>query len=210
MNAWRGQLAAGVRSLAPGAPPDAVERLAHYVELLGKWNRAYNLTAQRGPDDIVTRHVLDCLSVLGRLHGARVADVGTGAGLPGLVLAIADPSRAYTLIDASAKKTGFCEYVVDTLGLDGVEVVQARSERYRARPGFDTVVSRAFAGIGAFLERAGHLCAADGRLLAMKGRSPAAELARLPDGWCVDAVHALEVPGLDAARHLAILKRGSA
>lgn len=204
---WREQLAAGVECLLPGAAASVPERLAAYLELLWKWNRAYSLTALRDPADMVHRHLLDSLSVLPWLHGTRVADAGTGAGLPGLVLAIADGHRRYTLLDANAKKVRFCEYVTDTLGLANVEVVQARVEHYRPGAGFDTVVSRAFAAVADFLRVAGHLCADDGRMLALKGAHPAAELDALPAGWRVDAVHPLTVPGLDAARHLAVLTR---
>lgn len=207
MSDWRDQLAAGVSALAGDAAPGTAGRLADYIALLQKWNRAYNLTAQDEAAGIVTHHVLDSLSVLRWLQGERIADVGTGAGLPGLVLAIADPARTYTLIDSNAKKTGFCAYVVDTLGVHSVEVVHVRSEHYRPQPGFDTVVSRAFADTGTFLRQAGHLCAGGGRMLAMKGKHPAAELERLPAGWCVESVHPLDVPGLDAVRHLVMVKR---
>lgn len=186
---------------------ETAPQLTAFVELLVKWNRAYNLTAERDPAHIAVRHVRDSLAVLPYLHGATVLDVGTGAGLPGLVLAIADPLRHYTLLDSNGKKTRFCEHAVGALGVANVVVEQARIESYRPGVSFDTVVTRAFATIADFIEAAGRHCAPGGRMLAMKGAYPEAELAALPDGWRADAVHALHVPGLDARRHLAILTR---
>lgn len=182
-------------------------RHAAFVDLLVKWNGAYNLTAVRDPAEMVPRHIHDSLAILPYLHGRTVLDVGTGAGLPGLVLALADPGRDYTVLDANGKKIRFCEYAIDTLGITNARAVQARVEGYRPGPTFDTVVSRAFATIAAFVEAAGALCAPGGRLLAMKGQRPDAELADLPDEWAVDGVHALAVPGLDAERHLAVLRK---
>jgi 16S rRNA (guanine527-N7)-methyltransferase len=186
---------------------ETAPQLAAYVELLVKWNRAYNLTAERDPGRIAVRHVRDSLAVLPYLHGQTVLDVGTGAGLPGLVLAIADPPRHYTLLDSNGKKTRFCEHAVGALGVANATVVQARVEGYRPGASFDNVVSRAFATIADFIAAAGHLCAPGGRMLAMKGAYPEAELAALPGGWRTHAVHALDVPGLDARRHLALLTR---
>jgi 16S rRNA (guanine527-N7)-methyltransferase len=151
-------------------------------------------------------HVADSLSVLPHLHGDTVLDVGTGAGLPGLVLAIADPGRRYTLLDSNGKKVRFCEHAIAELRVPNAEAVQARVESYRPGKTFDTVVSRAFASVRDFVEQAGHLCASGGRMLAMKGTDPAAEVADLPPGWGAD-VQALRVPGLEAARHVAILTR---
>lgn len=172
-----------------------------------KWNRAYNLTAVRERAEMVPRHLHDSLAVLPFLHGATVLDVGTGAGLPGLVLAIADPARRYTLLDANGKKIRFCEYAIDALKVPNATAVQARVETYRPGVCFDTVVSRAFASIADFIQHAGHLCAPGGAMLAMKGSHPAQELADLPPGWGLAAVHRLIVPGLDAERHLAILTK---
>lgn len=182
-------------------------RHAAFVDLLVKWNGAYNLTAVRDPAEMVPRHVNDSLAILPYLHGRTVLDVGTGAGLPGLVLALADPARHYTVLDANGKKIRFCEYVIDTLGITNAQAVQARVEGYRPGSTFDTVVSRAFATIADFVRAAGALCAPDGRLLAMKGLRPDAELAELPKGWTVDDIHALAVPGLAAERHLAVLRK---
>ena len=182
-------------------------RFAPYLDLLVKWNAAYNLTAVRDRAEMVPRHIEDSLAILPYLQGRTVLDVGTGAGLPGLVLAIADPARDYTVLDSNGKKARFCEYAVDTLGLRNAQVVQARAENYRPAALFDTVVSRAFASVAGFVNAAGALCAEDGRLLAMKGARPDDELAALPAGWTVDAVHALRVPGLAAERHVAVLRK---
>ena len=182
-------------------------RFAAYLDLLVKWNAAYNLTAVRDRAEMVPRHIEDSLAILPYLHGRTVLDVGTGAGLPGLVLAIADPARDYTVLDSNGKKARFCEYAVDTLGIGNARVVQARAENYRPDAPFDTVVSRAFATVAGFVAAAGAHSAPDGRLLAMKGARPDDELAELPAGWAVDAVHALRVPGLAAERHVAVLRK---
>lgn len=182
-------------------------RLDAYLDLLLKWNKAYNLTAVRDREGMEVRHVQDSLAILPHLRGTTVLDVGTGAGLPGLVLAIADPGRRYTVLDANGKKVRFCEHVIDALGLDNTEAVRARVEDYRPSAPFDTVVSRAFASVREFVDTAGHLCAPGGRLLAMKGAYPTEELEGLPEGWRVEAVHRLDVPGLEAERHLVVLAR---
>lgn len=183
-------------------------RLEAFVALLDQWNRAYNLTAVRDPEAMWVRHIADSLSVLPFVHGATVLDVGTGAGLPGLVLAIADPGRHYTVLDANGKKIRFCEYAIDALGISNATAVQARVEGYRPAAPFDTVVSRAFASLQAFVATSGHLCAPHGALLAMKGTYPEDELAALPPPWRVAGVHRLDVPGLDAERHLVELTPG--
>lgn len=182
-------------------------RHAAYLDLLEKWNAAYNLTAVRDRADMAVRHIADSLSVLPLVTGDSAVDVGTGAGLPGLVLAIADPGRRYTLLDSNGKKVRFCEYAIRTLQVDNAVAVQARVEAFRPAAPFDTVISRAFATVREFVELAGHLCGPEGRMLAMKGTDPAREVADLPSGWGAARVDALEVPGLRAERHVAILTR---
>jgi 16S rRNA (guanine527-N7)-methyltransferase len=186
-------------------PADAPRRLLEYVRLLARWNRAYNLTAVRDPADMISRHLLDSLVIVPYLTGRRIIDIGTGAGLPGIPLAIARPELAFTLLDANAKKTRFVTQAVGALGLKNVEVVQARAENYRPAQKFDTLVARAFASIADMLAGARHLCAADGRVLAMKGTYPEEEMAAIPAEFVVQEVVALAVPGLAAARHLIIL-----
>jgi 16S rRNA (guanine527-N7)-methyltransferase len=186
-------------------PDSDRQRLLAYVRLLAKWNAAYNLTAVRDPQDMVTRHLLDSLAVLPYLAGPRVLDIGTGPGLPGIPLAVARPEYAFTLLDANAKKTRFVTQAVGELGLKNVEVVQARVESYRPAQNFDTLVSRAFASIADMLAASRHLCAPHGRILALKGVYPEEELAAVPAGFVVQEVAALQVPGLEAQRHVVIL-----
>lgn len=179
-------------------------RLLQYVQLLVKWNSVYNLTAVRDPQEMVTRHLLDSLSLLPYLQGARMLDIGTGAGLPGLPLAVARPDLDCTLLDSNAKKTRFVVQAVGELALKNVDVVQMRAEQYRPAVLFDTLVSRAFASIADMLTAARHLCAPRGRFLAMKGSYPEDELAAIPADYTTEVV-ALTVPGLDAARHVVIV-----
>ena len=181
------------------------QRLLAFVRLLAKWNAAYNLTAVRDPEEMITRHLLDSLVLLPYLQGPRVLDIGTGPGLPGIPLAIARPDCFFTLLDANAKKTRFVTQALGELGLKNVEVVQTRVENYRPVEKFDTLVARAFSSIADMLNNAQHLCAPGGRFLAMKGVYPEEELAAIPADYVVNEVVALKVPGLDAARHLAII-----
>ena len=188
----------------PGSA-DLAGRLAAYLALLARWNSAYNLTAVRDPVEMVARHVLDSLAVEPWVVGPRIADVGTGCGLPGIPLALLRPRDRFALIDAAGKRTRFVRHAVARLGLDNVEVIAARVEDYDGGPGFDTVVSRAFAAVGDFVRAAGHLRRGGGRLLAMKGVLPCAELGALPAGWRVTGLGRLTVPGLAAERHAVLL-----
>lgn len=198
------RLAAGLAALPLALDARATQQLLAYLQLLGKWNTAFNLTAIRDPEEMVTRHLLDSLAILPWVQGPRVLDVGSGAGLPGIPLAIARPDLAFTLLDANAKKTRFITQAVGELGLKNVEVVQNRAENYRPSATFDTLVSRAFASIADMLAATRHLCAPHGRFLAMKGVYPEEELAAVPAEMAIETV-ALRVPGLAAARHLVIL-----
>ena len=199
------RLASGLTQLGVSVPDSDRQRFIAYVHLLAKWNKAYNLTAVRDPDEMITRHVLDSLTLLPYLHGKRLLDIGSGAGLPGIPLAIARPDSSFTLIDANAKKTRFIVQTIGELGLKNVEAVQARVENYRPVQKFDTLMSRAFASIADMLANTQHLCAADGRFLAMKGVYPQEELAGIAADYTVQEVVALQVPGLDAARHVVII-----
>lgn len=183
-------------------PPDAPARLADFVALLARWNRVYNLTAVRRPEDMAVRHVLDSLAILPWLAGPRIVDVGSGAGLPGIPLAVVRSGFEFCLLDSSAKRTRFLTQAVLELHLANVTVVRVRAEDYRPERPFASVLSRAFGSLTQMLGCAGHLCAADGRLLAMKGAYPEAELAALSAGFERVDVYALKVPGLDAERHL--------
>ena len=190
----------GRLGLCPPSP--AITALAAYLRLLEQWNRAYNLTAVRELGDMVAKHVLDSAAVLPWLHGARVLDVGSGAGLPGIPLAILSPERDYVLLDGLGKRTRFLTQVVLELKLAHVQVVQARVEDWQAPAPFTSVISRAFAALPEFVELAGPHCASDGRLLAMKGQLDAAETAAVPPGWRLRATHRLDVPGINGERHL--------
>jgi len=192
----------GVERLGIPLPDGAVERLAAYLALLERWNRAYNLTAVRDPDAMVIRHLLDSLSVLPWIEGPRVLDVGSGAGLPGIPLAVAHPGLAFCLLDSNGKRTRFLTQAVAELRLTNVEVVRSRVEDYQPPSLFNSVVSRAFATLAELLASAGRLCAPTGRLLAMKGVFPDDELARLPTGYVLAGVYPLHVPNLEAERHL--------
>lgn len=192
----------GLAELHLAEPPGLAGALADYLELLARWNQTYNLTAVRVPEDMVTRHVMDSLAVLPFIDGERMLDVGTGPGLPGLLLAMARPGQRFVLLDSSGKKTRFVEHAAMRLGLRNVEVVQARVEDHEDEEGFAVVLSRAFASVADFIRLAGHLAHPGGRLLAMKGALPEEELAGLPAGWGLQAVHKLTVPGLSGRRHL--------
>ncbi len=199
-------LSLGARQLGLDLTADQEGRLGRLLALLAKWNRTYNLTAIRSEADMVTHHLLDSLSIAPHLgNAATLADVGSGAGFPGLVLAVLRPDLRVTSIEASQKKVAFQQQVRIELHLTNVDVVCSRVERVRRV--FDAVVSRAFSSLADFVRLAGGLAAEGGRLLAMKGTYPADELASLPPGWRLAASHPLHVPGLAAERHLIILER---
>lgn len=197
--------AAGLGLALNAGQQDAL--LALLVELQD-WNSRFNLTAIRDPAEMVSKHLLDSLSIQPWLHGRRVADVGTGAGFPGLPLAVVNPGREFVLIESTGKKARFVEHAAAKLGLANVEVANARAEALRPERLFDTVVCRAVGKVADFIRVAGHLCAPGGRLLAMKGQHPQAEVEPLPRGWRLIGIHPLQVPGLEAARHLVELARG--
>jgi 16S rRNA (guanine527-N7)-methyltransferase len=170
-----------------------------------RWNQRYNLTVITEPEEMLTHHLLDSLAVHPDLEGSRVADVGTGAGFPGLPLALANPQRQFTLIDSSAKKVRFVEHAAHALGLGNVTALRARAESLRPAVPFDTVLARAVAPLPALLPAVAPLCGPDSRVLAMKGRWPADELAALPAGWRVVRSRELSVPQLGEARCLIVL-----
>lgn len=180
--------------------PAGAGRLFALLDELERWNRSYNLTAIESREEMVTHHLLDSLSISPDLAGTRIADVGTGAGFPGLPLAIANPERQFTLIDSSGKKTRFVAHAVRTLELRNVTAVHSRAETLRPKVPFDTVTARALAPLPELLALLEPLCGPKTRVLAMKGRWPAEELERLPAPWRLTGSRALKVPGLDAER----------
>jgi len=188
----------------PGLRAEQVAKLLVYLDLLQRWNRTYNLTAIRNPLDMVSRHLLDSLSVLPWIHGSRLLDAGAGAGLPGIPLAVARPEMEVVLLDSAGKKVRFLNHVRRELRLDNVSTEQQRLEDYEPEAVFDMVISRAFASLAAFAEAARHLVG-PARLLAMKGRYPADELDAVPDWVRVESVEKLAVPGLQEDRHLVIM-----
>lgn len=182
-----------------------VATLERYLDLLEKWNRVYNLTAIRERSRMVTHHLLDSLAVLPHVRGPRVLDVGSGAGLPGIPLAVASPALHVTLLESNHKKSAFLTQAVAELQLANVRVVAERVESWQTETRFDTIVSRAFAELGEFATLAGRLLAPQGVLAAMKGVHPFEEIERLPQGYRVQQVVRLRVPGLDAERHLVLM-----
>jgi len=186
-------------------PDSARDALLAYVDLLHRWNKTYNLTAVRNPADMVSRHVLDSLSVLPWLRGETLLDAGTGAGLPGVPLAIVRPDLQVTLLDSAGKKIRFLRQVQRELGIANLFPVQARLEDYSPPAGFAMIISRAFAELTGFVAASRHLMQPDTRLLAMKGRRPDEEIARLPAWIRVEAVQELFPPGLHEQRHLVIM-----
>jgi 16S rRNA (guanine527-N7)-methyltransferase len=201
------ELGQGGRALGLSLDPAALRKLLDYLALLAKWNRVYNLTAVREESAMVTQHLLDSLAVLPHLPQGRLADVGSGGGLPGIPLAIAQPRREVVLIESNHKKAAFLEQARIELALANVSVMKKRVEAYTPAEPFAVVISRAFSDLAEFARLAVHLLAPGGVLAAMKGVYPHEELAQLPAGIRMERVIELRVPGLDAGRHLVLLRR---
>lgn len=195
-------LAAGAADLRLELGAGAGERLLRLIDELEAANERFNLTAIRDRAGMLSKHVLDSLSLQPYLRGSRVADIGTGAGFPGLPLAVINPSRHFSLIEATGKKARFVAQTAQRIACGNVEVVHARAETYRPPVGFDTVVARALSSLADFVAYAGHLCVPNGRLLAMKGKRPDEQLSAIPKTFRVVAVHRLRLPGLIDERHL--------
>ena len=204
------ELEAGLQAL--GLDRAHARPLLAYLSLLARWNKAYNLTAIRDPREMVTRHLLDSLAMHASLDaiaaaGGSLADLGTGAGLPGIPLAIAKPGLQVSLVESNGKKARFMREALRTLALGNARVVESRIEAFDAPGTFDAITARALATLPLILELGGHLLKPDGVLLAMKGTVPADEIAALPAGWRVLDVRPLTVPGLAAERHLVVVGR---
>ncbi|RJG02757.1 16S rRNA (guanine(527)-N(7))-methyltransferase RsmG [Noviherbaspirillum sedimenti] len=210
--AFAQQLRQGAQELRLDLSDGQIGQLLDYLALLAKWNAVYNLTAVRDPQQMLTQHVLDCLAALPAFEGARnVLDVGAGGGLPGMVLAIwgaaRQPELQVSMIDTVHKKTAFLTQAKSELGLANVTVHTARVEALQVSQKFDVITSRAFAELNDFVTWSQHLLADGGCYIAMKGVAPNDEISRLPAGWRVREVRALEVPGLQAQRHLVFIER---
>lgn len=205
-DALRGDLEAGLRAL--GLDDALAGPLLAYLALLARWNATYNLTAVRDPREMVGKHLLDALAMQPFVRGlSSLADLGTGPGLPGIPLAIATPGLQVTLVESNGKKARFLREAVRQLGLANACVAESRIEAFRPGTTFDAITARALATLPAILALGGHLLGETGRLLAMKGVRPGDEIAALPPEWRLHAVHPLNVPGLDAERHLVEIVR---
>ena len=201
-------LADGIKGLALDLDAGQQARLLDYLALLFKWNAVYNLTSVRDPLQMVTHHLLDSLAAVPSFaHAANVLDVGAGGGLPGIVLAIARPAMQVALIDTVHKKTAFLKQVKAELELNNVMVYTGKVQQLRALQPFDVITSRAFADLSDFVEWSGHLLADGGQFIALKGVAPPDEQERLPVPWKVSKLQALQVPGLNAERHLVFIEK---
>ncbi|WP_199097710.1 16S rRNA (guanine(527)-N(7))-methyltransferase RsmG [Dyella sp. ASV21] len=199
------RLERGIASLGLQLPAASVERLLDYQALLARWNATYNLTAVRDPADMVSRHLVDSLAILPYVQGQTLADLGTGPGLPGIPLAIAAPGREILLVDSNGKKVRFLREAIRSLKLEGVRAAQSRVEEVEGQ--FDCITARAFASLADMLAWGGHLLTNNGTWLAMKGKHPEEELAGVPPGFEVRAIHRLEVPDVGGERHLVVIGR---
>ncbi|SDX88919.1 16S rRNA m(7)G-527 methyltransferase [Pseudomonas kuykendallii] len=205
------ELSRGAEQLGVALDASQQRRLLGYLALLIKWNKAYNLTAVRDPEEMVSRHLLDSLSVVPFVAdgGECWLDVGSGGGMPGIPLAILFPDRHFTLLDSNGKKTRFLTQVKLELGLSNLDVVHGRVEAFTPERPFDGICSRAFSALDDFANWTRHLGDASTRWLAMKGVHPDDELQALPDDFRLAATHVLKVPGCQGQRHLLILRRSS-
>jgi 16S rRNA (guanine527-N7)-methyltransferase len=199
------QLQQGLIALGLTLARDTQQRLLDYIALIEKWNRTYNLTAIREPAKMVSHHLLDSLAVASHLHAQRLLDVGSGAGLPGIPLALADPAMHVTLLDSNHKKVAFLNQAIIELKMKNAEVCGERVESWQTQNKFDVIISRAFSDMGEFVRITQHLLAPGGVFAAMKGLHPYEEIEKLPSDFIVRRVLPLAVPGLEGARHLVLI-----
>ena len=202
----RHQLVAGANILGISLDTVAAETLLSYIALLTKWNKAYNLTAIDDPQRVVSHHLLDCLAIASYVQGSRVLDIGSGAGLPGIPLAITMPEKSFVLLDSNGKKTRFLVQVVAELKLKNIEVANTRVEQYTGAALFDTITARAFSRMGQVIDQSSKLCAPGGHYLFMKGREPTQEIAEIGSDFSVVATHLLVVPGVEGQRRLVVVE----
>jgi len=201
------QLQRGLIALGLTLEPDTQQRLLDYIALIEKWNRVHNLTAIREPEKMVSHHLLDSLAVAPHLHAKRLLDVGSGAGLPGIPLALVNAHMHVTLLDSNHKKTAFLNQAVMELKLKNAEVCGERVESWQTQNKFDVIISRAFSDMGEFVRMTQHLLAPGGLFVAMKGLHPYEEIEKLPPDCKLRQVLPLAVPGLEGARHLVLIGR---
>ncbi|MDK8462484.1 16S rRNA (guanine(527)-N(7))-methyltransferase RsmG [Marinobacter sp. SS13-12] len=206
---WQRQLAQGLADLELELDDASQQQLLAFLALLNKWNRAYNLTAVRESREMVSRQLLDSLSILPFVTAEHLLDVGAGGGLPGIPLAIALPHKRFTLLDSNSKKTRFLTQCVLELGLKNVDIIHGRAESCDPAIQYRQISSRAFTALDNLVAWCGHLLADEGEFLAMKGQFPDDEVAALPSGWQVKSRHPLSVPGSDGDRHLLVIGRDS-
>lgn len=203
------RLQAGCSALGLSVTDKQSEQLLTYIALIEKWNKAYNLTAIKSVDEMLGLHLLDSLSVAPHINQDRLIDVGTGAGLPGIPLAIVLPHKHFTLLDTNSKRTRFMLQAKGELGLDNISVVKSRVEAYQAEPKYDAVLSRAFASLIDMIQGCEHLLTQNGLYLAMKGLEPTEEYPLLPDSAKLVEVKPLVVPEVSAQRHLVVVQKDS-
>jgi 16S rRNA (guanine527-N7)-methyltransferase len=203
----KAQLERGLEELELEIERTGRKKLLDFAELLEKWNRVYNLTGIRGTEQIVTGHLLDCLAIVRHIEGADALDVGSGAGFPGIPLAIARPGMRVTLLDSNQKKVAFLREAVSELMLDNATVICERVESWQPQEKFDLITSRALADLGETIRMSRHLLAHGGVFAAMKGVLPKEEMERLPQGYRVREALPIAVPGLEAERHLILMER---
>ena len=201
------RLVQGLVQLEIVLPENTIEQLLAYVALLVKWNKAYNLTAVRDAEQMVIRHLLDSLSVLPMLAKQDMLDVGSGGGMPGIILAVCNPETNYTLLDSNGKKTRFLQQAKTQLQLSNVEVIQSRAENYSPPELFDRIISRAFTALDNMIDWCGPLLSEQGLFVAMKGTYPEPDQKSIPAGWEVKDVQSIDVPFIDEQRHLVSIGR---
>lgn len=201
------KLISGIEELGLNLEEDKIAKLVKYVELLDKWNKAFNLTAVRDPMEMVSRHILDSLSIISHIDGDLLLDVGTGPGLPGIPIAICFPEKQLYLLDSNIKKTRFLTQCSIELGLPNIEVVHSRAEEFIPPQKFDMIVSRAFAPLKNIIGWCQHLLLPEGRFLAMKGPYPQEEIEELPPGFVLEQSMEVTIPGNDAERNLLFIAK---
>ena len=197
----------GLAGLNIATRPEQIDQFVSFIELIDRWNKAYNLTAIKTPQDMVARHILDSASIHPYLQGARFADIGSGAGLPGIPLAVLKPDCHFTLVDSRAKKVRFMRQAVSELSLTNVDVHHSRVEQFIELPQFDGILSRAFSSLAKMVAATQHLCAPQGCFYAMKGCHPEKELRELAKEYIVQHNLALHVPLQEGERHLVIIQQ---